>query len=232
MVSCFSKLIKQLNEAIHVNSCTYIGINTFTVGLVFIHYCADGNNEWNKTVPHTDKVVIRIPNFKDLAAEDFSIKIRDQSNKYTGSHNFQARSRNCEKRRLDSSCLSVCLSTRNSSPPTRHIFMKCDISEFFEKLSRKNQVSLKSDKNNGHFTWRPMYRSIYMYTYMYRGADKSLAGPRRKRARKHVRDTRDFNNIETRAVIKLFFLQGKAPKEMQAILTETLACFHPGRAKD
>jgi hypothetical protein len=29
-----------------------------------------------------------------------------------------------------------------------------------------------------------------------------------------------------------FFLQGKAPKEIQAILTETLACFFPGRAKD
>ena len=41
-----------------------------------------------------------------------------------------------------------------------------------------------------------------------------------------------FNNIETRAVIKLFFLQGKAPKEIYAILTETLACFLPDRAKD
>ena len=29
-----------------------------------------------------------------------------------------------------------------------------------------------------------------------------------------------------------FFLQGKAPKETHAILTETLACFLPGRAKD
>jgi len=34
---------------------------------------------------------------------------------------------------------------------------------------------------------------------------------------------RDFNNIETRGVIKfLFFLQGKAPKEIHAILRETL----------
>ena len=30
----------------------------------------------------------------------------------------------------------------------------------------------------------------------------------------------------------LFFLQGKAPKEIHAILTETLACFLPGRAKE
>ena len=35
-------------------------------------------------------------------------------------------------------------------------------------------------------------------------------------------DARDFNNIERRAVIKFFFLQGKAPKEIHAILTETL----------
>jgi len=35
-------------------------------------------------------------------------------------------------------------------------------------------------------------------------------------------DARDFNNIETRAVIKYFPLQGKAPKEIRAILTETL----------
>ena len=35
-------------------------------------------------------------------------------------------------------------------------------------------------------------------------------------------DMRDFNSMETRAVIKLFFLQGKAPKEIDAILAETL----------
>ena len=34
-------------------------------------------------------------------------------------------------------------------------------------------------------------------------------------------DTHDFN-IEMQAVIKFFFLQGKAPKEIHAILTETL----------
>ena len=68
---------------------------------------------------------------------------------------------------------------------------------------------------------------------MYRGADKSLARPGRKQARKHFRDARDFNNIETRAVIKFFFpLQGKATKKIHAILTEILACFLPGRAKD
>jgi hypothetical protein len=59
----------------------------------------------------------------------------------------------------------------------------------------------------------------------YLGADKSLALPGRKQARNHVRDARDLNNIETPAVIMYFFLQGKAPKEIHAILTETLASF-------
>ena len=68
---------------------------------------------------------------------------------------------------------------------------------------------------------------------IYSGCSKSLARAGRKQARKHVTDARDFNNIETRAVIKVFlFLQAKAPKEIHAILTETLACFIPGRAKD
>jgi len=66
---------------------------------------------------------------------------------------------------------------------------------------------------------------------VYRGADKSLARPGRKQTRKYVRDAQDFNNIETRAAIN-FSLQGKAPKELHAILTETLACVLPGRAKD
>ena len=37
------------------------------------------------------------------------------------------------------------------------------------------------------------------------------------------RDARDFNNMEKRAVVKFFFpLQGKALKEIHAILRETL----------
>jgi len=60
----------------------------------------------------------------------------------------------------------------------------------------------------------------------------SLARPGRKQARKHVRDVRDFSNIETRAVIKFLFLQDKVPKEIHAILTETLVCVLPSRAKD
>jgi len=43
-------------------------------------------------------------------------------------------------------------------------------------------------------------------------------------------DARDFNNMETRAVIKLLFLQGKTPKEIHAVLTETLREHAPSHA--
>ena len=69
--------------------------------------------------------------------------------------------------------------------------------------------------------------------YWYRGADKSLARPRRKQARKHVREARFQQHRDASCHQDFFFfLQGKAQKEIHAILTETLACFLPGRAKD
>jgi len=43
-------------------------------------------------------------------------------------------------------------------------------------------------------------------------------------------DARNFNNIEMQAVIKFFFLQGKVPKEIHAILTETLGEHAPSYA--
>ena len=44
-------------------------------------------------------------------------------------------------------------------------------------------------------------------------------------------DTREFNNTETRAVMKLFFfLQGKTPKEIHDILIETLREHAPSYA--
>jgi len=48
----------------------------------------------------------------------------------------------------------------------------------------------------------PCSRTHRMDTlYITPGADKSLARPGRKQAPKHARDARDFNNIETRAII-------------------------------
>jgi len=48
--------------------------------------------------------------------------------------------------------------------------------------------------------WRNVYNECSAWKkstcLLHRGADKSLARPGRKRARKHVRDQRDFNNID------------------------------------
>jgi len=41
-----------------------------------------------------------------------------------------------------------------------------------------------------------------------------------------------FQQYRDTSCHQVFFVQGKAPKEIHAILTETLACFLPGRAKD
>ena len=49
------------------------------------------------------------------------------------------------------------------------------------------------------------------YLFLLQGLKESMSG-----------DARDFNNTETRAVIKFFFLQGKVPNEIHAILRETL----------
>ena len=83
-------------------------------------------------------------------------------------------------------------------------------------------------------TWKTMVQpdALQMTIYGGGGADKSLARSGRKEPRKHIKDSNDFNNIETRDVIKYLSLQGKAPKEIHAILTEKLACSLPGRAKD
>ena len=43
-------------------------------------------------------------------------------------------------------------------------------------------------------------------------------------------DARHFNNSEKRAVIKIFFQHGKAPKEIHAILIETLGEHAPSYA--
>jgi len=50
------------------------------------------------------------------------------------------------------------------------------------------------------------------YRLKYRGVDKSVARPGRKQARKHVRDARDFKNIEARAV-KFFFFSARQGAE-------------------
>ena len=72
---------------------------------------------------------------------------------------FWARSQNCEKQLLASSCLSVCLfvSTQKLGASSGRISMKFDTWVFFEHLSRKNPFSLKSYNNSRYFTWRSIH---------------------------------------------------------------------------
>jgi len=64
------------------------------------------------------------------------------------------------------------------------------------------------------------------------GADKSLARPGRKQARKHVKDARDFNSIETRAVFKFFFPARQGAERNSHHSDRNIRFFLPGRAKD
>ena len=52
-------------------------------------------------------------------------------------------------------CMSARPSAWNNSAPTGRIVMKFYIGIFFEKHVEQIQVSLKSGKNNGYFTWSP-----------------------------------------------------------------------------
>jgi hypothetical protein len=49
----------------------------------------------------------------------------------------------------------------NNSDRSGRIFIKFDMS-VFRKIVGKIQIKLKSDKNNGHFTWRFLYISYHI----------------------------------------------------------------------
>jgi len=101
------------------------------------------------------------------------------------------------------------------------------------KRTRKHTHALTMSNIYWFSTATMVYERVSMLRQTYRGADKSLVRPGMKQPRKHVRDARDINNIETRAVIKFFFSPARQGAEgINAIMTETLACFLPGRAKD
>jgi len=68
-----------------------------------------------------------------------------------------ARSQNCEKRLLASSCLSVRLDAWNNSRSHCADFHVTWYLNIFRKSVEKMEVSLKSDKNNRYFTWRAIY---------------------------------------------------------------------------
>jgi len=64
----------------------------------------------------------------------------------------------------------------------------------FSGTGTENLDASVAERNLGQFYfayWREWYQRLY------RGAGKSLARSGRKQARKHVRDARNFNNIES-----------------------------------
>jgi hypothetical protein len=58
----------------------------------------------------------------------------------------------------------VSLSAKNNSVPPGRIIIKISYFRTSQKSIEKIQVSLKSEKNNGHFTWKPM--NIYDNNYI------------------------------------------------------------------
>ena len=69
---------------------------------------------------------------------------------------------------------------------------------------------------------------------IYRGADKSLARPGRKQARMHVRDARDFNNIENASCQSSFsfFFARQSSEGNSRHSDRNISFFLPGWAKD
>ena len=54
--------------------------------------------------------------------------------------------------KVTNSVVYVCPSALNNSTSTGRIFVKIDITEYFSKICRENEVALQSDQNNGYFT--------------------------------------------------------------------------------
>jgi len=71
---------------------------------------------------------------------------------------------------------------------------------------------------SGDLCTQPAWRCCWFPFCQYRGADKSLTRPGRKQARKHVRDERDFNNIDTRAVIRFFSFKARPRRKFTPFL--------------
>jgi len=71
---------------------------------------------------------------------------------------FKARSQNYEKRLLTSSFPPVCLSEWDNWTELHEIWYLCIFRKYVEKI----QVSLKSDKNNGYFIWKPYFAKVFV----------------------------------------------------------------------
>jgi len=102
-------------------------------------------------------------------------------------------------------CLCVCLFVFKKDSNIRE-----NVNSLHRILSSRYFI-LKKDEKLGHSVHKTRY---------FNSAVSATTQPDRETPEYQ---SRDFNNMETRAITKFFFfLQGKAPKEIHAILTETL----------
>ena len=98
---------------------------------------------------------------------------------------FRARSRNFVKRlSASATCLDIRLSALNNSAPTGRIFIKFGICGLLGNLSSNIQVSLKSNKNNGHFRWTMMY--IYDISVNTSENEKGFRQKLQKNSKQHI----------------------------------------------
>jgi hypothetical protein len=131
----------------------------------WIHFTKD-IDEWRAVVKAVMK--LRVPHKVTFF---FQLGTPTISNKHSApSEVFRKTMKHGYYLRRVSVCLSVCPSVRMEQLGTHwtdfHYIWHLSV---FRKSVKKIQVSLKSDKNNGYFTWRPIYifclsRSVLLRT--------------------------------------------------------------------
>jgi hypothetical protein len=104
--------------------------------------------------------------FSLLIASAFQTAFKALSYSIINLYVLNAFKKNCAKRILASSRLSVRPSAWNNSVATGRIFVKFGIL-FSENSSKKNQRSLKSVNNTRYFTGRPIYVHLGSYLAEY-----------------------------------------------------------------
>ena len=100
---------------------------------------------------NTKEEVHKIPN-SYLSVSDFSWRLHKESKETLANKFLDAFAK--LQIAIIIFVMSICSYAWNNSAPTGWILMKLDIKFFFRISVEKIQISLKSNKNNGSFTWR------------------------------------------------------------------------------
>ena len=108
------------------------------------------------------KITVSVSNRIFFFASKDSVLLKYSEQFHGGKKNFNLNSflgvfANLLKAIVSSSCLFVHASPWKNSVTTGPIFITLYIWLYFEDLPKKNQIWLKSGKNNEHFTWTCMY---------------------------------------------------------------------------